>query len=71
MVPFCMCFSWFLAGIIVKMFPLLATIIGLHGCIYMFAACCFSGALYIIFCIPETKGRSLEDIEQSLMKNVS
>lgn len=71
MVPFCMCFSWFQAGLIVKGFPAVATIVGLHGCIYIFAACCFGGALYTIFCIPETKGRSLDDIEKSLRKQQS
>lgn len=70
MVPFCMCFSWFQAGLIVKAFPTVATVVGLHGCIYIFAACCFGGALYTVFCIPETKGRSLDDIENSLKKGV-
>lgn len=69
MVPFCLCYSWLQAAIIVKAFPYVAALVGFHGCLYIFGACCFSGALYIIFCIPETKGKSLDDIEKYLMKH--
>lgn len=67
MVPFSLCYSWLQAAIIIKAFPYVATFVGFHGCLYIFGGSCFIGAFYTICCLPETKGKSLDDIEKTLM----
>lgn len=46
----------------VKIFPTVMAMIGLHGCIFMFAICCFVGAVFVLVVLPETKGKSYIDI---------
>ncbi|CAK1543401.1 unnamed protein product [Leptosia nina] len=43
-------------------FKPLANLIGIYVSFYFFAGVCFFIAVYVIFCIPETRGRTLEDI---------
>jgi hypothetical protein len=38
----------------------------MHGCMLIFAITCFSGAMFVFFVIPETKGKSIEDIVEEL-----
>lgn len=60
----CLILGWMESGVLIKIFPPIVELCGLHGCIYLFAVCCFLGLIYTIVCIPETKGRSLADIEK-------
>lgn len=46
----------------VKVFPSLVVWIGLHGCIFVFAGCCFVGAIFVALVLPETKGKSYSEI---------
>ncbi|KAJ6649315.1 Facilitated trehalose transporter Tret1 [Pseudolycoriella hygida] len=62
----CFCFSWTIAFLMLKYFPIVVIWIGMHGCIFFFAACCFLGAIFVIVFLPETKGRSFEDISRIL-----
>lgn len=38
-------------------------IIDLYGCILIFAVCSVFGALYVLFCVEETKGQSLDELK--------
>lgn len=58
----CLCFSWIMGFAMVKVFPLVVLQIGLHGCIYGFAGCCFLGAVFVALVLPETKGKSYNEI---------
>lgn len=44
--------------------------IGLGGVFIMFCAICVVGLFFVIFCVPETQGKSLEDIERKMMGRV-
>ena len=50
--------------IVVKTFPNLANMMGDSGTFWLYAACCFAIIMFTLIFIPETKGRTLEDIEQ-------
>jgi Sugar (and other) transporter len=58
--------NWILTFLTVKLFPAALELIGLHGCMLIFAATCFGGAIFVIFVLPETKGKSIEDIVDDL-----
>ncbi|CAG4939620.1 unnamed protein product [Colias eurytheme] len=49
-------------------FKPLATQIGIYVAFYFFAVVCFFIGAYVIFVIPETRGRTLEDIYGDLIK---
>lgn len=53
----------------VKFFPPVVDALGLHGCIYLFALCCFLALIYVFVVVPETRGRSLADIERMFEKS--
>lgn len=61
-VTLCLCISWGCTFVLFKLFPALLLIIDLYGCVYLFALCCFATVIYILMFVPETKGKSLEEI---------
>lgn len=58
--------SWACAFIVVQFYPLLESTLGKNVAFGIFAALCLAAGLFIAFCIPETKGKSLEQIEREL-----
>jgi len=57
-------FALWIANFIISMaFPLLLTYFGLSGAFFIFGIIGIGGAVFVIRCIPETRGRSLEQIE--------
>lgn len=63
---FCMTLLWSFAFIIIKYLPLLTDVLQFHGTMFLFAAVCLSSALFIIVYMPETKGKSYDQIMHSL-----
>lgn len=61
-VSFCMTLLWIFAFIILKYLPLLIESLTFHGSMFAFAGVCVSSALFIVFRMPETKGKSYEEI---------
>lgn len=49
-----------------KLLPLLIDKLKFHGCMFSFAGCCLFGALVIFLYVPETKGKTHEQIMESL-----
>jgi sugar porter (SP) family MFS transporter len=58
--------TWFATLAVTFGFPLLRESIGLAGTMVLFVACNIVGFLFCLKFVPETKGRSLEQIEQDL-----
>jgi SP family xylose:H+ symportor-like MFS transporter len=52
--------------ILVFTFPILAKILGTYGPFYLYAVICFLGFLFIRSKVKETKGQTLEQLEQHL-----
>lgn len=57
--------------VISKSFQLLTDCIGMQVPFFVFASCCLLGVVFIVYAVPETKGKSLEEIQQWLKGNVS
>lgn len=65
-VSFCMSFSWFITFAMVRFLPNLIDLLGFPGTMYSCALFCIFGAIFVIIYVPETKGKSYEQIMNSL-----
>lgn len=43
--------------------PFLERSLGNAGAFFTYGAICLAGAVFVILCVPETRGRTLEEIE--------
>jgi MFS family permease len=57
---------WLFTVMVVFLFPLLQDAIGTAGVFFIFAGMCVVSLTFIAVYMPETKGKSLEEIEQML-----
>ncbi|HUE42122.1 MAG TPA: sugar porter family MFS transporter [Candidatus Sulfotelmatobacter sp.] len=57
---------WIASFILTFSFPLLQRAVGSAGTFWTYAGICFAGFLFILAAVPETKGKSLEQIEREL-----
>lgn len=60
--------NFFLSFIVTLLFPLLSNYMGMHLMFYAFAICCFLGYIFVHKFLPETKGKSLLEIQKLLVK---
>lgn len=63
-------FNWACTFVVTKTFTDLINGMGTHGTFWMFGIICLIGLIFVIFCVPETQGKSLEDIEKKLTGQV-
>ena len=47
-------------------FPILTETLGIYASFFIFAAFCLSGTLFVFYIMPETKGKTLEEIQYLL-----
>ena len=66
--PFAQTMNFVMSFMIGILYPALVSMIGTGLTFFMFAGFCIVGLLFTIFFIPETKGKSLQEI-QSLLSN--
>ena len=57
---------WIACFVLTFAFPLLQRTVGIAATFWIYAAVCFAGFLFVRAKVPETKGRSLEQIEVEL-----
>ena len=57
---------WLAYFILVFTFPILAEKLGTYGPFYFYAFICLLGFLFIRYRVKETKGRTLEELEQTM-----
>uniref|UniRef100_A0A182NTG1 Major facilitator superfamily (MFS) profile domain-containing protein n=1 Tax=Anopheles dirus TaxID=7168 RepID=A0A182NTG1_9DIPT len=65
---FCMATNWAFAFVSLKYFSTIGVLFGMHGILLFFAICSLAGALFVLFVMPETKGKSFQEIEQMMEK---
>ncbi|KAM3967504.1 trehalose transporter BmTRET1 [Aphomia sociella] len=58
--------NWTCAFIVTKTFHNISVAIHMHGTLWLFAVICLIGLFFVIFFVPETRGKSLEEIELKL-----
>ena len=57
---------WLACWALAQLFPIMNLKLGAAGSFWAFGAICLSGFFYILKVLPETKGKTLEDIEREL-----
>ena len=57
---------WIACFILTFAFPLLQQTVGIAGTFWIYSAICFAGFAFVRAKVPETRGRSLEEIEEEL-----
>jgi len=55
--------NWFFAFLTTKEFESLELALQNFGAFWLFAGICLVGVIFVFFYVPETKGKSLEEIE--------
>ena len=58
---------WIACFILTFMFPILKDAIGMASTFWLYAAICFAGYVFVYLRVPETKGKTLEQIEEELV----
>ena len=58
---------WIACFLLTYTFPMLNAKLGSSGTFWLYAAICVAGFVFIFFKLPETKGKSLEQIERELV----
>ena len=61
--------NWFCAFLIVYFYPMAEKAIGKYVCYFFFGGVCFVGAVLIHLFVPETKGKTEEDMRQYFLDN--
>jgi sugar porter (SP) family MFS transporter len=59
---------WIACFILTYTFPILNARLGSAGTFWLYAGICVAGFVFILLKLPETKGKSLEDIERQLVE---
>lgn len=59
---------WIGSFLLVILFPILNSSLGAHGTFWVYAGICFLGFLFILKKLPETKGKTLEEVEKMMVK---
>ncbi|XP_047984559.1 facilitated trehalose transporter Tret1 isoform X1 [Leguminivora glycinivorella] len=62
----CTAFNWLCTFGVTKSFHNLLDAIGPNGAFWLFGCICFVGLFFVVVCVPETRGKSLEQIENKL-----
>ncbi|XP_029170084.1 facilitated trehalose transporter Tret1-like [Nylanderia fulva] len=58
--------AWISAFVLVKIFADLIALLGMHGCFFLLAISCACSFMFCFVLVPETKGRTREDIVEEL-----
>lgn len=59
---------WMFSFIMVKAFPIISVAVGMHGCWFLFAVVGFCGAIFVLALLPETKGKSFDEIMEIMKR---
>ncbi|XP_054736658.1 facilitated trehalose transporter Tret1 isoform X2 [Anastrepha obliqua] len=63
-------FNWSCTFVVTKTFLDMLETMGAHGAFWLFGSICVVGLFFVILYVPETQGKTLEDIERKMMGRV-
>lgn len=63
---FAVIFNWCLVFIVTLCFPIMKEVIGIYSCFWFFAAFMAACIFFVFFLIPETKGKTVSQIQAIL-----
>ena len=59
----CTLINWFFVFLVTKLFPQMIDALTEQGTFWFFGGCCLLSFIFVYFLVPETRGKTLEDIE--------
>lgn len=59
---------WAACFVLTYTFPVLNNGLGAAGTFWVYGIICLAGGIFVLRCLPETKGKSLEELEKELIK---
>lgn len=59
-------FNWLMAFVVTRYYVPLQSSAGAYTCFWIFSVICAIGTLFVLFVVPETKGKTLEEIQYEL-----
>lgn len=59
-------FNWLFVFVVTRFFPTMKMWVGFAGTFWVFSIISFSGVLFVYFLVPETKGKTLEEMQLKL-----
>ncbi|XP_030029412.1 facilitated trehalose transporter Tret1 isoform X2 [Manduca sexta] len=62
----CTAFNWLCTFAVTKSFQNIVDAIEASGTFWLFGCICFAGLFFVVICVPETRGKSLEQIENKM-----
>lgn len=62
--------NWLSAFIVIDTFSAMQSAFTYAGLFWFYSGVCLCGTLFIVFCVPETKGKTMEEIVQFFVKGV-
>ncbi|KAK2582024.1 hypothetical protein KPH14_002730 [Odynerus spinipes] len=62
------CLGYFFSSVTIKTYPDMLLLMGKHGVFFFYAVVSLCGTLFVLFLLPETKGKSLHEIEDMFVK---
>ena len=65
---FCTFALWMASFILTFTFPVLNAALGTYGTFWIYSGICLLGFLFFMAKLPETKGKSLEELENQLIR---
>lgn len=65
-VSFCLILLFAFSFTATKLMPELTAMLGFHGTMFLFAGICLLGTIFFMLVLPETKGKSYQEIQNSL-----
>lgn len=63
--------NWACTFLVTKTFADIISLIGFYGTFWFFGSVCATSIIFVLLCVPETQGKSLEDIERRFVRRMS
>ncbi|CAG4973555.1 unnamed protein product [Colias eurytheme] len=64
--PIATAFCWIMAFLVTRYFPTISDSLGMYVGFWIFGVCCVLAFFFTLFVVPETKGKSFQEIQEML-----